>query len=238
MRSTTVSSSLFTCDAAMQRCRLAIALALALALGACATAPGGASPTAPVEPPLVSPGGVPPAAGTKPGQAAPPATPLATEQRWMEDWFRGTPVVIAVQNNSVLQVDVPLANSFDAGKSDIKPALAAVLERVSESLRRQVGARITVSTPGDPGGAATLAQARATKVREHLVARRIAMPRISIAEGARAGGPVQLRLAIPALPIARLDDSSLAVPAKGVKPVAAPPRAPAAAADTAAATPR
>lgn len=232
-------SPVLTRPAATPDGRSAIALAFALALGACATSPGGMSPTAPVEPPLVNaPGGMPPAAGTRPGQAMPPATPLATEQRWFEDWFRGTPVVIAVQNNSVLQVDVPLANSFDAGKADIKPALAAVLERVSESLRRQVGARITVSTPGDAGGAATLAQARASKVREHLVARRIAMPRISIAEGARAGGPVQLRLAIPQVPIARLEDSSSTVPARGVKPVAAQQRAPVAAGDKAAATPR
>lgn len=238
-----MSSLICICHAATRRCRVAIALALSLVMGACATAPGGphggVSSTGPVEPPLVSaPGGVPPAAGTKPGQATVPATPLATEQRWFEEWFRGTPVVIAVQNNAVLQVDVPLANSFDAGRADIKPALAAVLERVSESLRRQVGARITVSTPGDPGGAATLAQARAAKVREHLVARRIAMPRISIAEGARTGGPVQLRLAIPQVPIARLEDSSSTVPAKGVKPVAAQQRAPVAAGDKAGATPR
>lgn len=230
-----MSSSVLTCPTATPGCRIAIVLALALALGACATPPGGVSPTTPVEPPLVTPpGGVPPAAGIQPGQAM----PLATEQRWFEEWFRGTPVVIAVQSNSVLQVDVPLANSFDAGKTDIKPALAAVLERVSESLRRQVGARITVSTPGDAGGAATLAQARAAKVREHLVARRIAMPRISIAEGSRTGGPVQLRLAIPQVPIARLEDSSLAVPAKGVKPVASPQRAPVTAGDKPAAAPR
>lgn len=160
-----------------------------------------------------------PSAAGKPAPSTAPVTPLVTEQRWFEDWFRGTPVVISTQNGSILQVEVPLANSFDAGKSDVKPALAAVLERVSESMRRQVGARLTVAAPPDAGGAATLAQARATKVRELLVTtKKIAPPRISIAEGARAGGPVQLRMAIPGVPVARMEDSSLAVPGKGVKP--------------------
>lgn len=191
----------------------------ALALGACATGPTGSRSAGPVEPPAVSPAGaVGPGAA---GAPAAPVTPVVAEQRWLEDWFRGTPVVIAAQGSSNLQVDVPLANSFDTGKADIKPALSAVLERVSEILRRQAGARITVSAPNDPSGAATLAQARAQRVREHLVTRRIAAPRIAIAEGARAGTPVQLRLTIPPVPIARLDDATLLVPGNGAKPVAA-----------------
>jgi len=190
----------------------------ALALGACATGPIGSRGSGPVEPPAVSPAGAlgPGGTTTTPGAAGAPAAPVApvvAEQRWLEDWFRGTPVVIASQGSSNLQVDVPLANSFDSGKADIKPALSAVLERVSEILRRQAGARITVSAPNDAGGAATLAQARAQRVREHLVTRRIAAPRIAIAEGTRPGGPVQLRLTIPPMPIVRRDDAPLPVAA-------------------------
>jgi outer membrane protein OmpA-like peptidoglycan-associated protein len=195
--------------------RVTVAIS-ALALGACATGPTGSPSGGPVEPPAVSPfGALRPAPGG-PG-AAPQVAPIVTEQRWLEDWFRGTPVVIAAEGVSTLQVEVPLANSFDTGKADIKPALSAVLERVVEIMRRQAGARLTVSAPNDPGGAATLAQTRARRVREHIVARRIAAPHISIAEGTRSGGPIQLRLTIPAGPIARLDDSTLPVI---VKPVA------------------
>ena len=183
--------------------------------------------------PVVEPPAVPGTAGTpgSPGGAGPgtapatPVTPLATEQRYFEDWFRGTPVVIAAQPNSTLQVDVPLANSFEAGKADIKPALGAVLERVAESLRRQVGARLTIAAPPDPGGAATLAQARAERVREHLVSRRIAAPRIALANGPRAGAPLQLRMSIPpaAFPAVSRWQSPNIVPNRGVKPVSSTP---------------
>jgi len=212
--------------------------ALALLIGACSTT-GGSGPSygGPIEPPA-APGsaGVPGAPGTPgtPGQGTPPpvVSPLAAEQRYFEDWFRGTPVVIAAQPQAAqptLLVDVPLANSFDAGKADIKPALAAVLERVAESLRRQLGARVTVAAPADPGGSATLAQQRAERVREHLVSRRIAAPRIALGGAARAGTPLQLRMVIPpaAFPaVSRLQSPNI-VPMKGVKPAAAAPGGPA-----------
>lgn len=202
------------------------AVLAALLAGACST-----TPTAPTGAPATTPGvytapaGTPPAPGT-PGAApsAPPAvlSPMATEQRYFEDWFRGTPVVIAAQPNHTLAVDVPLANSFDAGKADIKPALGAVLDRVAESLRRQAGARVTVGAPPDPGAPATLARARAERVRDHLVSRRIAAPRIALGGPVRAGGAVQLRMSIPppAFPaaVSRAQPSTV-VPAERVAPV-------------------
>jgi outer membrane protein OmpA-like peptidoglycan-associated protein len=142
-----------------------------------------------------------------PAPGTPAATPLATEQRFLEDWFRGTPVVIAAQPPTTLQLDVPLANSFDAGKSDIKPALSAVLDRVAQSLLRQNAARLHVNTPADAGGNGALAQSRAQRVREALGSKGIAATRVAVTEAApRVGGPVQLRLTIPAgaaQPIAR-----------------------------------
>jgi outer membrane protein OmpA-like peptidoglycan-associated protein len=156
----------------------------------------------------------------------PPANPLATEQRFLEDWFRGTPVVIAAQPPVTLQLDVPLANSFDTGKADIKPALNAVLDRVAQSLLRQSAARINVNAPADASGSAALAQSRAQRVREALGSKGVAATRVGLSETApRAGGPVQLRLTIPGAgsqPIARLNksDGSTAAPqAGGVKPV-------------------
>lgn len=203
--------------------------AVALSIGACSTTGGSGPPYGgPVEPPAVPGTPAGPETGAQPGQAAPPpaVSPLTSEQRYFEDWFRGTPVVIAAKPQAAqptLQVDVPLANSFDAGKADIKPALAAVLERVAESLRRQIGARVMVAAPADPGGNAALAQQRAQRVREHLVARRIAAPRIAVGGAARAGAPLQLRMTIPAAgfpAVSRLHSPNI-VPIRGVKPVTA-----------------
>ena len=207
------------------------ALLASLLAGACSTTP----PTT-VEAPASTPGvyaapaGTPAAPGT-PGAtppSGPPAvlSPAATEQRYFDDWFRGTPVVITALPNHVLAVDVPLANSFDAGRADIKPALGAVLDRVAESLRRQAGARVTVGAPADAGApvALALARARAERVREQLVSRRIAAPRIVLGGPARAGGPVQLRMSIPppAFPaaVSRTQPSN-EVPSQRVAPVVA-----------------
>jgi len=186
----------------MRRTRFPFTVSTALMLAACAST----DPALPDRPGVFSAPapGAPGAPGSDPNTAprpgtpgAPPTTPLATEQRFLEDWFRGTPVVIAAQPPTTLQLDVPLANSFDAGKADVKPALNAVLDRVAQSLLRHAGARITVTVSADAAGPATLAQARAQRVRDSLAAKGIAATRVSLIESARGGSPVQLRLSMP-----------------------------------------
>lgn len=183
-------------------------VALLALLGGCASVP--APPPAPRD-----------------GSPAPPRpapSPLAGEQRFLEDWFKGTPVAITSHSDGTLAVDVPLANSFEPGRSAIKPALAAVLERVATSLRRQANTRLSVNAPPDADGALTLARERAAKVRDHLAVRGIATTRISTAGVARSTA-VQMRMALVAAPITRLDDASLPVPAGAVvKPASAPGR--------------
>jgi outer membrane protein OmpA-like peptidoglycan-associated protein len=190
--------------------RTALGLLFALLLGACAskpTSPSSGSGVFSAPAPNAGAAGDPNAAPRAPTPGTPAATPLATEQRFLEDWFRGTPVVIAAQPPVTLQLDVPLANSFDAGKSDIKPALNAVLDRVAQSLLRQNAARIHVNAPADASGSAALAQSRAQRVREALGSKGVAATRVAVTEATpRAGGPVQLRLTLPAVgaqPIAR-----------------------------------
>jgi outer membrane protein OmpA-like peptidoglycan-associated protein len=189
--------------------RTTSSLLTVLLMSACASGPTSSSPGSGVFSAPAPNGmpGDPNAAPRAPGPGTPSATPLATEQRFLEDWFRGTPVVIAAQPPVTLQLDVPLANSFDAGKADIKPALNAVLDRVAQSLLRQNAARVHVNAPTDASGNAALAQSRATRVREALGSKGIAATRVAVTETApRAGGPVQLRLTIPStgpLPIAR-----------------------------------
>ncbi len=190
--------------------RLALGLLTVLLVSACASGPSSSAPSGSGVFGAPAPNATPrdPNAATPvPVPSSPSATPLATEQRFLEDWFRGTPVVIAAQPPMTLQLDVPLANSFDAGKTEIKPALNAVLDRVAQSLLRQSAARVHVNAPADAGGNGGLAQSRAQRVREALGSKGIAATRVAVTEAApRVGGPVQLRMTIPAngaQPIAR-----------------------------------
>jgi outer membrane protein OmpA-like peptidoglycan-associated protein len=196
---------------------------LTLALAACSTpSMRSVSPVEgnPVGSTSVPAGTYPGEPGARPGPSTPQAAPLVTEQRFLEEWFRGTPVVIAAQGPGALNVDVPLANSFDPGKADVKPALNAVLNRVAESLRRQTGARISVAAPADASGSALLSAQRTVRLRENLVAKGVALTRVALADAPPSGGPVQLRLTMLP-PVARLENGALQVPAAGVKPVSA-----------------
>ena len=186
-------------------------LALAM-LSACETpAPRPGAPSASTVP---VPAPAAPSASSRP--AAP--SPLVAEQRWLDEWFRGTPVTIALADVNTLAVDVPLVNSFDTGKSAVKPALAAVLDRVATSLHRQAAVRLSIAAPLDPvGGTAALATARAQQVRGHLVARGIPATRITNIGTARVGAPLQLRLSIAPQAIDKLDDAALPPPAAGIK---------------------
>jgi outer membrane protein OmpA-like peptidoglycan-associated protein len=205
--------------------RTTLSLVAVLMVSACASTGSSTSQSSGIfsAPGSGSAPGNPNAVPGSPTPGTPTATPLATEQRFLEDWFRGTPVVIAAQPPITLQLDVPLANSFDAGKADIKPALNAVLDRVAQSLLRQNAARINVNAPSDASGNAALAQSRAQRVREALGSKGIAATRVALTESApRAGGPVQLRLTIPGAgnqPIARSKgDRDIAVKGSPVKP--------------------
>lgn len=144
----------------------------------------------------------PPAQPAPPSQPAPPASAdqraaapgaLATERQWLQSWFKDTPVRIAERNDGAVTVDVPLEFCFDAGRSTVKPALAAVLDKVAESLRRMPLAGLPLlAAPNDATGPA-LALQRAAQVQKHLLSRgvpaaRLAKPTVS------AAAAVQLRL--------------------------------------------
>lgn len=180
--------------------RLALPLVVALALGACASRP-------------VQQGPLPssPAAPAK-------APPLAAEQKWLNDWFSGTPVQIGAQDDGGVRVAVPLRNSFDPGQAKVKPALGAVLDKVSTSLKRQPGAKIEVAAPADPSG--TLAPERNDSLRDYLVAKGVRGNRIT--RGPTAASLVELRLLPPATAIERLEDNG-AVSGSGTRAPVMPP---------------
>ena len=158
-------------------------MAVALLLAACTS-------VKPPQAPAAAPDAEPSAAAT---------SALRTEQRWLQSWFEGTPVKIAMADDGALAVEVPREFSFDAGRSQVKPALAAVLDKVAQSLRRNPNSRVgLLAAPSDAVGAApSLATARASAVHQHLRNRGVA--------GARLGSPVAgtaagVQLRIEALP--------------------------------------
>lgn len=155
------------------------------ALGACASGPAPSPP-----------GATPAREGTgaveaSPSAAAKPAS-LSVERDWLRTWFEGTPVVIDQRGEGPLSVQVPLAFSFEPKRATVKPALAAVLDKLAQSLRRTRAVLPLVAAPTDPAGSPALAVQRATAVRAHLLARGV--PLAQLGNPAAAGGEnVQLR---------------------------------------------
>ncbi|MDE2276305.1 MAG: hypothetical protein KGK09_08420, partial [Burkholderiales bacterium] len=126
-------------------------LVLAAALGGCSgmgptRAPGTGSGAG-------SGTGAPPTvaavAGLSPEQRAGLPTVLAIERHWLLSWFKGSPVAIAQRADGAVTVDVPRRYCFDPGQSHIKPPLAAVLDKVSESLQRRPLVHLALAAPGD-----------------------------------------------------------------------------------------
>ena len=152
----------------------------------------GCSSTAPTAP--TGPGTPPPTAEQR---AVAPAA-LNTERQWLQSWFKDTPVRIAQRGEAAITVDVPLEFCFDAGRSTIKPALAAVLDKVAESMRRVPAMRLPmVAAPDGAAGTAPLATQRAAQVHKHLLNRGVAAARLGPPSSTPVAA-VQLRLeAVP-----------------------------------------
>ena len=164
------------------------ALCVLLALQGCASAPA------------PSPSSVPPSA-----TAAPPALPqaqrnsaVAIERQWLQSWFEGTPVRIEQRSEAEFSVKVPREFCFDSGRSAVKPPLAAVLDKVAQSLQRKPELRIErLAAPGDGSGTSALAQHRAEAVRKHLVSRGVASAQLA-APAVAAVPAVQLHIGLAA----------------------------------------
>lgn len=138
-----------------------------------------------------------PAAPTTTERRSSLAEALAIEQQWLQSFFHGTPVRVALQADGSLAVDVPLEFSFDAGSSRVKTPLAAVLDKVAESLRRRPAARVNLlAAPDDKAGTAPpLAVQRATQVQRHLRDRGVPAARL-VAPSASSAATVSLRIGI------------------------------------------
>ena len=126
-------------------------------------------------------------------RAAAPAA-LGVERQWLQSWFKDTPVRIAQRSDGAVTVDVPVAFCFDAGRSSVKPALAAVLDKVAESMRRVPTMRLPLlAAPESATGTTPLAMQRALQMQKHLLNRGVAAARLG-PPTASTEAAVQLRL--------------------------------------------
>ncbi|MFO1338028.1 MAG: hypothetical protein U1F53_07290 [Burkholderiaceae bacterium] len=158
--------------------------------------------------------------------AAPPVPdgPLASEARWLGEWFASTPVKVASERDGSVLLTVPMKFAFEDAKADTpKAPLQAVLDKLSQSMKRQPMARLQAVSTG-PGS-----DARLTAIRSHLAGRGVANWRVAAAPSSAGttAGNMFLRLVPPAAGLQQLDDSILPPTGAGR---AAPPVASSAAA--------
>ena len=105
-------------------------------------------------------------------------------------------VAIAQRSDGAVTVEVPREFCFEPGRDKVKPALAAVLDKMAESLRRRPQTRLALlAAPGDTADTAPLATQRALKVQRHLLARGVPAARIG-KPTTTATAAVQLRIEI------------------------------------------
>jgi outer membrane protein OmpA-like peptidoglycan-associated protein len=153
-------------------------LITAALLSACASKPG-SYPAAPMPAPAPS---------TTAPAPAPVRVTLASEQKRLAALFRDTPAVFVMQPDGSLRSAVPLRYCFERGSSVVKPALAAVVDRLAKS-QLQEASRFRVAAPPDPGTKETpLLRDRVGAVRDRLVAQGIAASRITLGGAAQVEG--------------------------------------------------
>lgn len=167
-----------------------------------------------------------PTSGTVPGEpvtgeAKPPSaseTPLAGEARWLTELFAGTPVQVVSERDGSVRVAVPMKYAFDpvpatgsapAAANAPKPPLQAVLDKVSQSLKRQPTAKLQAAAPVGPRSAERFAA-----LRSHLATRGVPNWRVAAANPP-AEDQVLLRLVAPPAGLRMLEDGTLAPTAAG-----------------------
>jgi len=144
-------------------------VSLAILAGCASTPPTGttSAPSAGAAAPTSGPT-APPPPPTPDQRAAAPAH-LTAERQWLSSWFKGTPVKIRQVDENAIAIDVPREFCFDQGGSKVKPALGAVLDKMTQSLQRVPIAQVTlIAAPADAQANNDLALKRAAQVQQHL----------------------------------------------------------------------
>ena len=146
------------------------------------------------------------ASPTPPG--LPPDAPLAPEARWLVDLFAGTPVQVEGEADGSVRIQVPMKFAFDPGTPTTLPSttpkapLQAVLDKLSQSLKRRPAARLQAAVPSPS------ASERLAAIRSHLVSKGVPVSRVT-QTGTAGDDKILLRLMEPSSGVKKLDDGSL-----------------------------
>jgi outer membrane protein OmpA-like peptidoglycan-associated protein len=102
----------------------------------------------------------------------------------MEQASAGTGVAVSQTEDNQLKLEIPSDVSFDSGRYEIKPNLRPVLDRFATTLNQNPVTNVSIVGHTDSTGSDAinnpLSVNRAAATREYLVARGVAMSRISI----------------------------------------------------------
>ncbi|PKO85848.1 MAG: hypothetical protein CVU18_18000 [Betaproteobacteria bacterium HGW-Betaproteobacteria-12] len=118
---------------------------------------------------------------------------MEEQKATMEQATAGTGVGVSQTADNRLKLDIPSDISFDSGRYDIKPNLRPILDRFATTLNQNPVTTVNVIGHTDSSGSDTINQPlsvnRASATRDYLVARGVAVNRISI-DGRGAREPV------------------------------------------------
>lgn len=155
---------------------------------------GGCASTTPTPAPTSSAPSPTPVPTPTPDQRAAAPAHLTAERQWLSSWFKGTPVKIRQLDDNAIAIDVPREFCFEQGGSKVKPALGAVLDKMTQSLQRVPIAQVTlIAAPADAKGTDELALKRAAQVQQHLRAAGVRADRLGKPSVANVPA-VQLRM--------------------------------------------
>ncbi|HEV8690255.1 MAG TPA: hypothetical protein VGQ91_08175 [Ideonella sp.] len=138
----------------------------------------------------------------------PADAPLSSEAQWLVDLFAGTPVQVVGEADGSVRIQVPMKFAFDPGTPTTLPSttpkapLQAVLDKLSQSLKRRPAARLQAAVPSPS------ASERLGAIRTHLISKGVPASRVAQA-GTAGDDKLLLRLMEPSGGVKRLDDGSL-----------------------------
>jgi outer membrane protein OmpA-like peptidoglycan-associated protein len=153
-----------------RRRTLTLLSALPLALAGCAGGPITRTPSSGA-----------PASGGWFGSGLSPA--LEAQRARLREALRGTPVVVEATGERQLRVAVPTRHAFDAGRSAVKPALAAVLDQFAIGFKPFAATtELRIAVPADDKPSPQVVKDRGASARDYLVGRGVPRSRIGPAD--------------------------------------------------------
>ena len=109
---------------------------------------------------------------------------MEAQKQQMEQATQGTGIQVSQTQDNRLKLDIPSDISFDTGRADIKPNFRPILDRFGSSLTQYPDTLITIVGHTDNTGSDAindpLSVNRASRTRDYLVSRGVAMNRFTV----------------------------------------------------------